>query len=659
MGTTRTGGHRTGGHDTRRRLVRGLACAGLAAVLATVGACSPDADQSGVESGQSSQSLSVDTADTVLLTATDSTGAPMTGEQIRASLLGGEEAAAAADALRERSQSGAQSGDAQSGTSQSGTSQSGGVPTELPRGLAVVDPTTWEVEEDEDPVVGVEEDGIRVELPPGGAAIAFVWPLSEKYGYSQVVIGDDGSPIRPGGTLDLTLRALEELTSELTSSVSDALDDTSGKSPVPSFDVSTGLAKARQAVEAATPSTSPSTGTSSTTSGGSDSAQSGGSDPTPSSSASRTPVADSLAALDATWRTWLGELGRSAAGTASQTGDTTESDDSTDTGLATSPSTTPSDSTQSTTDDDPLADIWRAVTLDDATSPDVTAALDDAKRAAGDGQGWVRIVADPDKSPSDYDLAVTAAHERGLKVMLTPTDSSAAVACTPGDAPTQCTTDDYLARLTTYLDHFTGSGVPDVDAWEVGDEANDARIDTEDGTYEAGSGDMAVKVTTATTLVRSRTSAPVVLTLDWDLATSVHADSSTFTWAHSQASTSGAESPDVVLLATWVDTSPLGIGILPALEHLASTFPGAKVGIGELGVHTGSDAGSYDEFGVATATGTRREESFAQMAGWYTQAMTCVPSSIGGGFWWTFQEDATSSGGTTLVDALEAAASGS
>lgn len=599
-------------------------------MLAGVGACSPDADQSAAQSAQSAQSLSVDASGTILLTATDSSGAQMTGDQIRATLLGGEEAAEAADAL--------------AASSQSGDSQSGDTATDLPRGLAVVDPKTWEVEEDTDPVVAVDNDGIRVELPSGGAAIAFVWPLSEEYGYSQVVIGDDGSPIRPGGTLDLTLRAFEELTEELRTSVSDALDDTSGNSPVPSLDVSSGLAEARRALGNADPSASPT----------------GGSSPTPSSSPSEVPVAQSLAALDRTWRTWLAELGRATAGTDDTTGG--EEDDASadaDASPTSSASPSPRSTASNSSDEDPLDGIWRAVTLDDASSSDVVTALDQAVTAAGHGQGWVRIVASPDRQPSDYDQAVIAAHDRGLKVMLTPTDSAAAAACVPADAPTECTTDDYLARLTTYLDHFTGSGVPDVDAWEVGSEANDDLIDTTDGTYTAGSGDMAVKVTTATTLVRSRTSAPVVLTLDWQLATSVHADSSTFSWARTQAATSGAESPDVVLLSTSLDASPLGIGILPALQHLASTFPDASVGIGGIGIRRGEDAGPYDEFGVASSTGSQREADLAQMAGWYTEAATCVSASLGGVFWSPFQEDSTGSAGAALVDALRAASSGS
>lgn len=645
MTTRRQRGAGAGRHTPGGPL-RALACAVMAVALATVGACTPDTTQSEAQSAQSSRDLD---ADTVLLTATDTTGTPMTGEQIRATLLGGEKAAAAADARATRAQSGAAEGSAQSGSTQSGGAQSGSAHSgdaAMPRGLAVIDPKTWEVEEDTDPVVAVEQDGIRVEVPSGGAAIALVWPLSETYGYSQVVIGDDGSPIRPGGTLDLTLRILEELTGELQTSVTDALDDTSGTAPLPTFDVSSGLAGARRAVETADSAHSASPD---------DSASSGGSAPTPSSSV-QVPVAQSLAALDQTWRTWLGELGRAGAGT----GGTTGARRAGTSGSTTDAAPTPSHSASpGPTGKAPLDSIWRAVTLDDASSPNVMAALDQAVTAAGDGQGWVRIVASPDRQPSDYDQAIIAAHDRGLKVMLTPTDASAAAACVPAGAPTACTTDDYLARLTTYLDHFSGSGVPDVDAWEVGNEANTDRIDTTHGTYTAGSADMSTKVTTATTLVRSRTSAPVVLTLDWQLATAVHAASSTFSWAHAQAATSGVESPDVVLLSTWLDRSPLGIGILPALEHLASTFPGAKVGIGELGLRSGADAGPYDEFGVAASQGAHRSAATAALAGWYTESMTCTPESIGGGFWWTFQQDATAPTGAELVDALRAAASGS
>lgn len=609
----------------------------MTAALAAVGACSPDVDQSVPESAQSSRAASTDTRDTVLLTATDASGRAMSGDQIRATLLGGEKAAKEADA------------EAQSGASRSGGAQSGTSSATTPRGLAVVDPKTWEVEGTTDSVVGVEATGIRVRIPSGGAALAFVWPLSTTSGYSQVVIGDNGSPIRPGGTLDLTLRTFEELTTDLSTSVTDALADTSGGSPVPSLEVSEGLAQARRTLAAADPSPTPSA--SSGESG--ESAGLAPQSPTPSASASTTPIAGSLSRLDATWRTWLTELGRAHAGTATGTVDASPS-----AGTVPTPSASPSAS-PSATATDPLDGIWRAVTLDDASTSSVITALDEAKRAAGDGQGWVRIVADPDKVPSDYDLAVIAAHDRGLKVMLTPTDSSAAAACVPAGTPTTCSTDDYLARLTTYLDHFTGSGVPDVDAWEVGNEANGDWIDTTKGVYASGSGTMSVKVTTATTLVRSRTSAPVVLTLDWQLATSVHPESSTFSWAHSQASLSGAEAPDVVLLSAWVDTSPLGIGLLPALQHLATLFPDSKVGIGELGLHTGSDAGHYDEFGVAASRGTARDEARASLAGWYTQASTCVPDSIGGVFWWSFQEDLTGSGGQRLVAALAAGSSGS
>lgn len=260
---------------------------------------------------------------------------------------------------------------------------------------------------------------------------------------------------------------------------------------------------------------------------------------------------------------------------------------------------------------------WLGVTLD--TTSGTPGTLDHAAAITAP-YGWVRIVFDRGVPATAYADAVAAAKARGLRVLGEPIDSSAAKRYTRAA---------YLARIQEYVTAF-----PEIDAWEVGNEVN--------GTWTGK--EIAAKVADAAAWVDAHSSALVVLTLYWQLGTDA-AKASTFNWARANLPPAVRSHLDVVLLSTWIEDAPLGLGFDTVMRTLAAEFPDQRIGLGELGYWNADTSRVWWAYDRHDPTGAARRAVSSQLLA----ASLGYPTSVGGGFWWYFVQEMQPPAGDALA----------
>ena len=223
--------------------------------------------------------------------------------------------------------------------------------------------------------------------------------------------------------------------------------------------------------------------------------------------------------------------------------------------------------------------------------------------------GWVRLVVDRDVPPSAYRAAVERAHRAGLRVTCELVDSSEMASMSEGR---------FRARVETFVREL-----PDVDAWEVGNEVNLRGLGT----------DGADRVKFAAAHVKAHTSARTLLTLAWQ-AGEDDARYSTFGWldAHPDA----LADIDDVGLSIYPDQNPLGAAFGRVMTTLHRRLPGKRILVTELGYATPDGEPIW-------WWGSRRDPRGAArraVARFYQSAVMAFPFSGGGAYWWYFLDEA-------------------
>jgi hypothetical protein len=262
---------------------------------------------------------------------------------------------------------------------------------------------------------------------------------------------------------------------------------------------------------------------------------------------------------------------------------------------------------------------WIGVTLDD---------IDEYERSFEVAKSitlpnsWIRIVFDPDTDAKTYDEPIKMAKSQGLKLLGLPIDSHAAVK--------YISVEDYVRRVDEIISRF-----PQIDAWEVGNEVNGSWLVTKRSDVPPNKefGSIALKVERSAALVKRKyPEKRVVLTLYWQLGTDLP-EYSTFDWAHEKLNYAARENIDVVLLSTWIEDAPLGLGFDQVMRALGLEFPDKEIGLGELGYwnqDTSKAWWAYDK-----NKNLARKKIIQQ----YYRASLGYPNSIGGGFWWYFKQE--------------------
>ena len=224
--------------------------------------------------------------------------------------------------------------------------------------------------------------------------------------------------------------------------------------------------------------------------------------------------------------------------------------------------------------------------------------------------GWIRIVFDDGKKPSDYAKFIRYAKDKGLRVMGEPVDSF---------YDKRYTRARYRQRFVDFINAF-----PQVDAWEVGNEVNGGWLSPE----------IPGKIADAVQEVREHAPGKLaVLTLFWQLNTET-AQTSMFSWIDANLPASIRRNIDVVLVSLYQEQAPMGVFFDRMMLALRREFPVQKIGLGELGYWIPGQqfwwAHSKDDPNGAAKRAT---------ASHYYHAALDYSGSVGGGFWWTYIQD--------------------
>jgi hypothetical protein len=135
-----------------------------------------------------------------------------------------------------------------------------------------------------------------------------------------------------------------------------------------------------------------------------------------------------------------------------------------------------------------------------------------------------------------------------------------------------------------------------------------------------------------------------VLTLYWQLGTDA-AKASTFNWARANLPPAVRSHLDVVLLSTWIEDAPLGLGFDTVMRTLAAEFPDQRIGLGELGYWNADTSRVWWAYDRHDPTGAARRAVSSQLLA----ASLGYPTSVGGGFWWYFVQEMQPPAGDALA----------
>lgn len=280
-----------------------------------------------------------------------------------------------------------------------------------------------------------------------------------------------------------------------------------------------------------------------------------------------------------------------------------------------------------------VADRWSGYTIDESkatgtkykTPVDTAQAITTAIPATE--TGWVRFVLDPTVTTSTYANEISYAHAHGLKVMVEPVDSAYCDASSPTPGFT-CSLSAYHQAFVNATTQLTGTAAPD--AYEVGNEVNG------DWLLSSGTNTPAARVADAAAWVTANApGAGRVLTLFWQLNTAGAAGTSVFNWSRANLPATVRADLDTVLLSTYVEQAPLGLGFDEVMTQLRTEFTGKTIGIGELGYWIQGQRYWWAYSNIASSSAPTVAD-LQPVADQYYRASLGYQGSVGGGFWWNF-----------------------
>jgi hypothetical protein len=245
----------------------------------------------------------------------------------------------------------------------------------------------------------------------------------------------------------------------------------------------------------------------------------------------------------------------------------------------------------------------------DAVGTDDTPLRTAQTLGGGPGRAAVRLVFDLGEGPEHYRDTIAAAHAVGVRVVGQILDSSQMAAVSLAE---------WQQRVARFVE-----GLPDVDAWEVGNEVNGDWLGP----------DVPAKIAYAADYVKQHTSASTLLTLYWQLGED-DATHSVFTWAAAVPPETFRD-VDEIGLSVYPEDHPMGVAFDRVVSALHRTFPQQRLSVSELG-YWSSDLGHTWWWGSqADPSGEGRRD----VADLYARAVLGYPFSAGGTYWWYFLEE--------------------
>lgn len=219
--------------------------------------------------------------------------------------------------------------------------------------------------------------------------------------------------------------------------------------------------------------------------------------------------------------------------------------------------------------------------------------------------GWIRIVFDANTSPAVYKALVDYAHQKGLKILGQPVDSS---------YDKKYTVDQYLAFFKLFVEAF-----PQIDAWEVGNEVNGEWLTPQ----------IAEKLSKAAAYCKQK-GKTTLLTLFWQL-NSCCPSNAIFNWCDTALDAKTRANLDYVTVSMYVEQGPMGLFFDRFMNQLHRAFPKQKLAIGELGYWI-----EGQRFWWAYDQTDPMGRAMRELCRHYYLASLGYAYSVGGCFWWNY-----------------------
>lgn len=192
----------------------------------------------------------------------------------------------------------------------------------------------------------------------------------------------------------------------------------------------------------------------------------------------------------------------------------------------------------------------------------------------------------------------------------------------------QLTTKQYLANLQLCVKTF-----PQIQYWEVGNEVNGDWL----------SPTIVEKIITAIDFLAIYPTKLVILTLFWQINTAT-TQNGVFNWCSANLPLTTRNKINIITLSIYPEQAPLGIAFDQVYSTLKYMFPTSLVAVGELGYWIPNQR-IYWAMNQKDPLGKAKQ----MVADYYYRTAFGYNWSIGGGFWWTFCDDVS----TTQTSALQ------
>lgn len=266
------------------------------------------------------------------------------------------------------------------------------------------------------------------------------------------------------------------------------------------------------------------------------------------------------------------------------------------------------------------------LTLDETLASRVSDFDSIAKKLGTSGANWVRLVfrQNPDdfayastRSFLEYDAAIAALKRQKLHIMASVLDSTL---WPRGLDPKQAS-----ARARNLVMRYQET----IRSWEVASEPNGDWLGGRRGGLSQDAIVSSIQ-SMAAEVKRIDRSLETVATLYWWEGTAGDDVHPTFAWLRRASAEGALREIDVVGLSIYADDNPMGLAFDTAFRRLHQSLPDKRLMVGGFGYVEGKALEGYWWLEPGDVDAARKDLLIL-----YTGAAPSVPSTLGGGFWWS------------------------
>jgi hypothetical protein len=242
--------------------------------------------------------------------------------------------------------------------------------------------------------------------------------------------------------------------------------------------------------------------------------------------------------------------------------------------------------------------------------------------------GVVRFVFSNHKNPSYWADAVNYAHNKGLKILGQPVDSSADAALTKSQ---------YIALFKKFVNAFSAQ----VDFWEIGNEVSGEWL----------SQDIDQRIAECASWAKHSKGVATELCVFWQISTydyGAHPGHDLFSWISDKISAAVKEDIDILTLSVYPEMAPFGGYAMDlVMQRLRTEFPAQKLALGELGYWINGQR-HYWNYSQSDPMG----EAKHKVAETYYNGIFDFTQSVGFVGWWCFSRSSSGYDWDTTMNSI-------